>query len=342
MRIGGLTPGRNPCWAVPSGRTPHFGGFIMNMVHLHLLVNHFPIIGTILGLGLYLVSLIGKSDDLKRASLDVFFVIALIAIPAYQTGSAAKAAIKGRPGISETLIVAHEDAALLAFIFMELTGALAWLGLWQYRRILRQTTWNVSAVLLLSIVTVGLMARTGNLGGEISHPEIRSAAEATEGAAGFRIPWITSTAVAGYVKEIPWIWPTSEALHFIGLSLLFGILLSVNLRMLGMAKALSFVDLHRLLPWGLLGFGLNLITGMLFFIGTPGQYTGNVAFFWKMAFLMLAGINVLYLTVFDEAWSLGPEDNAPVRAKVIAVFAIFLWVGVIYFGRMLPFLGNSF
>jgi uncharacterized membrane protein len=316
----------------------------MNMAHLHLLVNHFPIIWTIFGLGFYLVALIGKRDDLKRAGLGVFFLTALISIPAYQTGYAAEAAIKHRRGISEALIVAHQDAALLAFIFIELTGALAWLGLWQYRRILRQTTWNVSAVLLLSMVTVGLMARTGNLGGEIRHPEIRSAAEATdtEAAAGFRIAWMTSTAVAGYVNRIPWVWPASETFHFIGLSLLFGILLLVNLRMLGMAKLLSFVDLHRLLPWGLLGFGLNLITGMLFFIGTPEQYTANVAFFWKMAFLMLAGINVLYLTVFDEAWNLGPADNAPLRAKVFAALAIFLWVGVIFFGRMLPFLGNSF
>src|SRR5215510_9712736 len=131
----------------------------MNMAHLHLLLNHFPIIGTIFGLSSYLVALIGKRDDLKRASLSVFFLIALISIPAYETGNAAEAAIKRQPGISEALIVAHQDAALLAFIFVELCGAFAWLGLWQYRRILRQTTWNAAAVLLLSLMTVGLMAR---------------------------------------------------------------------------------------------------------------------------------------------------------------------------------------
>jgi hypothetical protein len=93
---------------------------------------------------------------------------------------------------------------------------------------------------------------------------------------------------------------------------------------------------------GLLGFGLNLITGMLFFIATPGQYTENIAFYWKMVLMLVAVGNILCLMVFDDAWKVGPGDDAPRLAKFLAGSTLVLWIGVIYFGRMLPFIGNSF
>jgi len=306
----------------------------MNLIHLHLLLNHVPTVGTVIALGLFLVSLVGKSDDLKRASLAVFFGIALLSLPTYMTGNAAQAAIKGRQGVSEDLVETHRDAALPALMLMEITGLVAWLGLWQFRRISRPTRWNLSAVLLLSVVTLVLMARAADIGGDIRHPEIASGTVGSE--------WIKSASIASFVLGRPWVWPASETLHFIGLALLLGVVLVVNLRMLGIGKNLPFAALHRMLPLGILGFGINSMTGMLFFIATPGQYTQNVAFFWKIVLVMLAGVNLLYLTMFDEPWALGPGDDAPLTSKVIAASAIFLWVGVIYCGRMLPFIGNSF
>ncbi len=306
----------------------------MNLIHLHLLLNHVPTVGTVIALGLFLVSLVGKSDDLKRASLAVFFGIALLSLPTYMTGNAAQAAIKGRQGVSEDLVETHRDAALPALVLMEITGLVAWLGLWQFRRISRPTRWNLSAVLVLSVVTLVLMARAADIGGDIRHPEIASGTVGSE--------WIKSASIASFVLGRPWVWPASETLHFIGLALLLGVVLVVNLRMLGIGKNLPFAALHRMLPLGILGFGINSMTGMLFFIATPGQYTQNVAFFWKIVLVMLAGVNLLYLTMFDEPWALGPGDDAPLTSKVIAASAIFLWVGVIYCGRMLPFIGNSF
>jgi hypothetical protein len=316
----------------------------MNLAHVHLLLNHFPVIGTIIGLGLFLVALVGKSDDLKRACLVIFLGIALLTIPTYVTGNAAQEAIcigpsNGPctdPGVSKSLIRTHEGAALQGFAFMELTGAFAWLGLWQFRRISRVSRLNLSAVLLLSIVTVGLMARAADIGGEIRHPEIRSGPETTtsEPALGRE--------VGSFVVNHTWVWPTCETLHFIGLSLLFGVAALVDLRMLGMMKSVPFPALHRLLPWGILGFGINLITGMLFFVGAPDQYTQNPVFTWKLALMMLAGLNVLYFTVFDEAWAVGSGKDAPPLAKAVAASALVLVVGVMYCGRMLPFLGNAF
>ena len=82
-------------------------------------------------------------------------------------------ALETTPEVSKTTIDAHETAAFIALWFMELTGALAWLGLWQYRRLSRLPQGTLAAVLLLGLVTFGLMARAANIGGEIRHPEIR-------------------------------------------------------------------------------------------------------------------------------------------------------------------------
>jgi len=102
-----------------------------------------------------------------------------VTIATYMTGNAAQSAIARSPGVSKSLIETHEGAALVGLAFMEMTGAFAWLGLWQFRRTSRVAGWNLSVILLLSIVTFGLMARAANIGGEIRHPEIASGQETT-------------------------------------------------------------------------------------------------------------------------------------------------------------------
>src|SRR2546425_4352081 len=307
------------------------------LTHIHLLLNHFPTVGFSIGLGLFLVALYAKNDHLTRVGLGIFLIIALISIPVYMTGKAAQRAIKDLPGVSGVLTQTHEDAALLALAFMELTGAMAWLGLWQFRRTSRATNGNLTAVLILSLIAFGLMARTANIGGEIRHPEI-----AVQGADPVDAEWVRVATIAGFINETNWAWPTLETLHFMGLSMILGVALMVNLRMRGVAKNISFAALHRLLPWGILGFGLNVSTGLLFFVTIPEQYTQNLALHIKMILMMIAGVNILYFTIFEEPWKLGPGDDASVRAKVITTVTVVLWIGVIYFGRMMPFIGNSF
>jgi hypothetical protein len=138
-----------------------------------------------------------------------------------------------------------------------------------------------------------------------------------------------------------WAWPAAETVHFLGLSLSFGVLLAVNLRILGVMRQVAFTDVHRLLPWGMLGFGANFITGMLFFIGQPKQYIDSAPFYWKVVFLILAGANFLYLTVFKKGWAIDRWD-ATLADKAMAVFSMFAWLVVLYGGRMLPFIGHAF
>jgi hypothetical protein len=252
------------------------------------------------------------------------------------SGNGAQERLKTDPGVSQSLVETHEGAAFEAIGFMEVTGAFAWLGLWQIRRLARIPKWNLALILVLTLVTLGLMTRAANIGGEIRHAEIRAGdgSVTAEGALARR--------VGMFVTETPWMWPTCETLHFIGLTLLLGVVLLVDLRVLGVVKGVSYASLHRLLPWAAIGFGVNVITGMLFFVGMPVQYTGNPAFYWKLALVMLAGLNAVYFTVLEEPWELGPGDDAPLTAKIAAASAMILWVGVMYFGSMLPFLGNAF
>jgi uncharacterized membrane protein len=183
------------------------------------------------------------------------------------------------------------------------------------------------------------MTETANIGGEIRHPEIWSDREA---AATQEVVGLSATALSSFVISHTWVWPACEAIHFVGLCLLFGVVMLVNFRIMGMMKSVSFAAFHRLLPWAALGYVVNSITGMLFFIGMPDQYTQNPAFHLKIVCIVLAGVSLLYLTTVDEPWAVGAGQDAPFTAKAMAVSSVCLWIGVTYFGRMLPFIGNAF
>src|SRR5271156_214512 len=117
----------------------------LNFAHLHLLLNHFPIIGSIIGIALFFASFFGKNEDLRRSSLIIFAVVALLTIPTFLTGRGSELMIADDPGVSDALIQRHEGAAMLAIAFMEVTGALALIGLWQSHRSSRPARWNVAA-----------------------------------------------------------------------------------------------------------------------------------------------------------------------------------------------------
>jgi hypothetical protein len=314
----------------------------MNFADIHLLLNHFPIIGTLVGLGLLLISLVGKNQDLRRASLIILAAISLLAIPTFFSGTGAQGAIKKLPGISEALIERHQGAAMLALLFMEFTGAFALVALWKSQGASRPARWNwaLSAVLLLSMVTAGLMARVGTTGGDIRHPEIGTGhEEVTERSMVSKLVSRFEPSPGKFAELMTaskWWWAFMMDLHFVGLALLIGTVGILDLRMLGFAKQIPIDPLHRLVPWAMAGFGINLVTGVLAFTGMGTYYTYDWAFWLKMLAIMLLGLNVaaFYLTgAFDSVAGLGPGDDAPPLAKCIAATSLFLWFTVITLGR---------
>jgi uncharacterized membrane protein len=310
----------------------------MNPAHIHLLLNHLPVIGFGIGLAIYVVALVSKQPDLQRAGFVILFLAAAFTIVTYVSGNDAREILKKTPGFSDPLMEAHESAALVAFVFMEIAGFFSWIGLWIWGKPSRFARWNVGIVLIFAILAFGLMSRAAYMGGAIRHPE-------TEAASAIAIDASVPTLARSwglFVQDHSWVWPACETLHFVGLCLLFGAVLVVNLRMLGVGKTmLSFAALRQVLPLGMLGFALNLTTGMMFFVATPEQYTGFL-FLLKMTLIAAGALNLLYFMLAESPDKVGYGDDARPGTKLIAASAIVIWIAVLFCGHMLPWLGNSF
>lgn len=145
----------------------------MNAAHIHLAINHLPVMGSLFALIFLIVALILKSTDLKRAALLIVFLVGLGALPAYFSGEGAEEIVEDQAGISESLIHEHEEAAEFALI-VALIAAAAGLGGFIAAR--QRENLLKPALLVALLLTAGnclVMARTANLGGRIAHPEIR-------------------------------------------------------------------------------------------------------------------------------------------------------------------------
>jgi hypothetical protein len=136
-----------------------------------------------------------------------------------------------------------------------------------------------------------------------------------------------------------WGWPVAESLHFVGLSLLIGTVGLFDLRLLGLGRRIPIAALHRLIPWGLAGFGINAVSGIAFLLAEPDQYVYNPSFHLKVLFIAAAGLNALtfYLTTYRKVAANGAPADAPPAAKAMAAASLSLWVGVIIAGRLLTF-----
>jgi hypothetical protein len=140
-------------------------------------------------------------------------------------------------------------------------------------------------------------------------------------------------------SQSAWLWPLSETVHFIGLALLIGATGFFDLRLLGFMKRVPLTVARQFMPLALLGFGLNLTTGILFFVAQPHQYVVNWAWWAKVAFLLVAGVNAMFFETTQGArvLAIGAGDDTPLIFKVVGALSLLAWFAVLYFGRMLPF-----
>ncbi len=145
----------------------------MNAAHLHLLINHLPVVGLLFALGLLLAAQLRKSGELARAGIAAIVLVAAIAIPVYLTGEPAEEVVEDLPGISESAIEPHEEAALIGLISLEVLGALAVVGLVAFRDGNPGPRWYLPTLLALTLLVAGWFAWTANLGGRITHEVAR-------------------------------------------------------------------------------------------------------------------------------------------------------------------------
>lgn len=156
--------------------------------------------------------------------------------------------------------------------------------------------------------------------------------------------WMESTWLNDFALGPQWTWPIMETLHFTGMCLLFGPLLIMDLRVLGFDRlTLPQGAVHKLIPLTILGFVINLLTGIVFVFGNPYRYAMNISFAIKMVLMFLAIVNAIYFWVkaMPILENEGEHADAPMSVKVLGLSSILLWTGVLAGGRLIPYLGTG-
>src|SRR5215468_1280395 len=128
--------------------------------------------------------------------------------------------------------------------------------------------------------------------------------------------WIKELPLGAAVRESRWLFAMGETLHFIGLCLMAGGLLIVDLRLLGFMRGVPMGTALAFLPFVIVGFLINLATGIEFFVTDPFMYWPNPAFRLKLTLIVLAGLNALVFTVLNRSQRLVPADGKNTSAYV--------------------------
>jgi len=150
--------------------------------------------------------------------------------------------------------------------------------------------------------------------------------------------WLYDTVLGQAIRDSTWMFPSLETVHFIGLSLLMGSMLIVDLRLLGIMRDYPIRHALAFLPWAIFGFVLNTFSGIGFVAADPFMYWPNPAFRLKMYMILLAGLNAAVFTILEHrkvaGFGVGEETNT--FTKVSAGLSLGLWIFIIILGRSLP------
>ena len=152
------------------------------------------------------------------------------------------------------------------------------------------------------------------------------------------LKWAHDSWLGELPRQLGWLYTAGLIVHFIGLCILIGAMLLVDLRLLGLVRQIKLSSALAFLPWAIFGFALNLSTGLMFFAFDPFVLWVNPAFKVKMALVLLAGCNVAWFTLVEQpklvrSIQSGGEVDLPIR--ISAGLSLGLWLAVIVAGRMI-------
>lgn len=151
----------------------------MNDAHLHLVLNHFPIIGTILGLGILITGIILKNNTVKNTAYVLFVVAAIFAAFSMGTGEGAEELVEDMPSVGKQIIHEHEEMAEKLAIVLYVLGIISLGGLYLHFKEHAKAKLVSYIVVIVAIIAVFFAQQTGTTGGEIRHTEIRANAVST-------------------------------------------------------------------------------------------------------------------------------------------------------------------
>lgn len=145
----------------------------MNEAHLHMVVNHFPIIGTILAIGILIAGLLSKNRSIINTSYVLFVIGAIFGILSMNTGEGAEELVEDMPGIGWKIIHEHEELAEKMALLLDILGILSLVGFYfQYKKNAKEKLVSY-IILLIGIASLFVIQKVGTSGGEIRHTEIR-------------------------------------------------------------------------------------------------------------------------------------------------------------------------
>lgn len=151
--------------------------------------------------------------------------------------------------------------------------------------------------------------------------------------------WLETTAIADAIRTHAWMYPALETAHYLGLAMLVGGIMLIDLRLLGVASSLPLRAMIGLLRWVWAGFIVNAVSGSLIFIYGAANFSTNSAFRLKMVLLTLAGANAMIFTVAaarsGRDWF--EADAVPAGIKTVATVSFVLWLGVVTAGRWMAY-----
>ncbi len=154
------------------------------------------------------------------------------------------------------------------------------------------------------------------------------------------VTWLRTSAVSEAFR-VPqaWLWPVFESIHFLGLALVLGVAGFFDLRLLGFMKRIPLWKAAEFLPLAMAGLALNLVTGVYFYVSEPFQYSFNIAWWYKVAAIVLAVANAGFFELALKRRMLTLRDDAdtPTSFKIVGALSMLAWLNVLFWGRMLPY-----
>src|SRR5215216_6509204 len=138
------------------------------------------------------------------------------------------------------------------------------------------------------------------------------------------VQWIAHTELSVFLNQMKWIWPVMETFHFVGLAMVVGIAGFFDLRLLGMFRHIPVSACRAFMPWAMVGFALNLMSGLVFLTMLPHQYAYSQTWWLKVLFLFIAGANALVFetTVGRRVLALPPGEDSPLAFKTVGAVSL--------------------
>ncbi|WP_428102233.1 DUF6644 family protein [Candidatus Rariloculus sp.] len=153
------------------------------------------------------------------------------------------------------------------------------------------------------------------------------------------LSWLETTAIANAIRASIWMYPALESAHYIGLAMLVGSIAIMDLRLLGIAKALPIKPVMALVPFAWTGFAINAVTGSMIFIYNATSFGPDRVFRLKMSLIVLAGINTFIFQIAASRANVQwvATGAVPLSIKSVAAASLLLWIAVVTAGRWMAY-----